>query len=634
MPTTIKSTDLDFQTIKESLKVFFKQQDEFKDYDFEGSGLNNLLDVLAYNTHYNGLIANFALNESYLTTAQLRPSIVSLAESLGYIPDSKNSSEISVNVSMSGNPLEPLELNYTAAPGQMVFRGERDGIDYNFTNRETLIGTNNGNGIFNFVPFDDATRPVIVHEGDEKNQRFLVDQQLDTIYVIPDPDMDISTVIIRVYDNQSYVDSNTTTGYVVYTNLLDAVEITEFSRLYVLREAPNGNFELTFGNGTTIGIAPSAGNVVEINYLRSSGAPANGISKLEVVSHPFGNAAKDNGVTASVNSRSAGGREKENAESIRKNAPFQYATQNRMVTGLDYSSLILKKYSQYIKDIKSWGGEDDPKPDYGAVFTSIVWVDDISNSTIARIRREILVLADDFSIVSFRLGFVDPVETYISTEVFYQFNPSLSSESQSSIDALVENAVDNYFDTNTGKFDQVYRRSNMLSEIDEVAPAVLSSRADIVLNRRIFPTYQVKESHTVVFPVPLLQPDEVNTPIIRSSYFVMGNRAVYIRNKLNGRVRITAAGVTPPVFRSIPVTTLELVDQNNLVVNDDIGNYDPGTGIVTINGITVQSIANNRNFIKIFAVPTNQSAVDATLNTILKRDKEESYTKAVVVSTR
>ena len=631
MPTTIKSTDLDFQNIKNNLKIFFQQQEEFTDYDFEGSGLSNLLDVLAYNTHYNGLIANMALNESYLTTAQLRPSIISIAESLGYIPDSMNSSQMSINVTMSGDPTQDLLLSYTLNPGELVLRGERDGIQYTFSNRETLIGTNDGNGIYNFVPFDDEDSPVIVYEGVEKSQRFLVDQAKDIVYVVPDPEMDIKTVIIRVYDSQSYLEASQTSGFVVYTDLLDAVEITELSRLYVLREAPNGNFELTFGNGTTIGIAPSPGQVVDVNYLKASGIVSNGISTLEVVSSPLSSLGT---MSTTTQTRSAGGRDKETAESIRKNAPFQYATQNRMVTGLDYSSLILKKYSQFIKDIKSWGGEDDPKPDFGAVFTSIVWEDNISNSTIARTRRDILALADDLSIVSFRLNFVDPVETFIATEVFYQFNPSLTSLSQSTVRNMVDEAIDTYFDNNTGKFDQVYRRSNMLAQIDEVDPSVLSSRATITLNRRIFPTYQVKESHELVFPVAIQAPDEINSPTIRSSYFLMNNKTVYIRNKLNNKIRITPVGVTPPVFKTAPSSTLELVDQNNQVVVDDIGNYDPNTGRVTITNITVQSTYGDRNFIKIFAIPSNQSVVESSLNTIIKRDNEESFTRAVVVSTR
>lgn len=632
MPTTIKSTDLDFQQIKDNLKVFFAQQEEFNDYDFEGSGLSNLLDVLAYNTHYNALIANFALNESYLTTAQLRPSIISIAESLGYIPDSKNSAQMSINLSLTSSDPDR-ERSLTIKPGELILRGEKDEKDYTFTNRDTLEGVDNGAGVYEFYVRGDEDAQIIVYEGQEKEQNFLVDKSQDVVYVIPDPSMDINTVIIKVFEDQSYVDTSIASSFVNYTNLLDAIEITELSRLYVLREAPNGNFELTFGNGTTIGIAPAAGNVIEVNYLRASGAEANGISTLALIETPWDAIGT---ASVSINTRSTGGRDKETAESIRKNAPFQYATQNRMVTGLDYSSLILKKYSQFIKDIKSWGGEEDPRPDFGAVMTSIVWADNISSTTIANTRRGIQELADHFSVVSFRLNFVDPVETYIATEVFYQFNPALTNSSQSTVDSLVETAVSDYFDANVGRFDQVYRRSNMLADIDEVDTSVLSSRAEIKLIRRITPTFGVKENHSITFPVTIRGPAESNTSTVRSSYFIMNNKVCYIRNKLNGKTRVSPAGVNPVIFETSPVTTLELVDSNNTVINDNIGYYnpDPASGLVQVNGLNVQRILGSRNYIKFFAVPANQSAVESTLNTILRRDAEESFIQAVVVSTR
>ena len=630
MATTIKSTDLDFEKIKDNLKVFFQQQEEFNDYDFEGSGLANILDVLSYNTHYNALIANFALNESYLTTAQLRPSIISLAESLGYIPDSRNSAQMSVNVTMTSSDPDR-EKVWVIQPGELILRGEKDQNDYTFTNRDTLEAVDNGSGVYNFFVRGDADAQIIVYEGDEKEQRFIVDRSKDVIYVIPDPSMDINTVIIKVYEDQSYVDTGTATSYIHYTNLLDAVEITELSRLYVLREAPNGNFELTFGNGTTIGIAPEAGNVVDVNYLRTNGADANGISLLSVVETPFDDIASTSLV---VNTRSTGGRDKETAESIRKNAPFQYATQNRMVTGLDYSSLILKKYSQFIKDIKSWGGEENDPPDYGAVFTSIVWEDNISTTTIANTRRAINELADHFSIVSFRLNFVDPAETFISTELFYQLNPSLTSKSQSTIDAEVDTAVTNYFEDNTGKFDQVYRRSNMLTLVDEIDPAVLSSRANIKLNRRIFPTFSVKDNYIIDYPAVLQSPKDSTTPTVYSSYFISNNKTCYIRNKLDGRVRVSPAGVNPVIFDVSPTNVLELVDTNGVIVDDSIGHYDAEKGRVHINNLTIQRIVGGRNYIKLFSVPANQSVVDAKLSTILRHDGEESFTQSVIVDTR
>ena len=269
MATTIKSTELDHQEIKESLKRFFEASGEFNDYDFEGSALNNLLDVLAYNTHYNALTANFALNESFLVTAQLRPSVVSLAESLGYIPDSKKSAEATINFSINLLGAEDLDSQYTIQPGELVLRGVMNGIDYTFTNRTELRGVAE-NSNYTFSPASNPDEPVFVYEGEERTQDFIVGNAKDVVYVIPDQDIDISTAIVRVFEDQFSSSVDGGSEYAVYTNLVDATAINASSRLYVLRESPNGFYELSFGNGTSLGLAPSPGNLFSVNNVRTS----------------------------------------------------------------------------------------------------------------------------------------------------------------------------------------------------------------------------------------------------------------------------------------------------------------------------------------------------------------------------
>jgi len=404
----------------------------------------------------------------------------------------------------------------------------------------------------------------------------------------------------------------------------------------VLRESPNGFYELTFGNGNSLGQAPSAGNVVNVNYLRTSGEEANGIRSLSLVSQlTLGDYAVDpSKVSLSVLTSSAGGGQKESIESMRKNAPFQYAAQNRMVTALDYSSLILKKYSSFIDDIKSWGGEDDPKPDYGTTFTSIVWKEGLTNSTITLVRKGILELADNFSVVSFDLKFSDPVETYISTETFFQFNPSLTGLSESTVRANVEGSISQYFLENTGKFDQVFRRSNMLTRVDDVDAAVLSSRSTTTLNRRFQPLLNFPENYVVAFPAEIQQPTASEEPTIRTSLFTYNNQLCYIRNVLDKRTKVSPEGAQPLLFDVQASTELEIVTLGGKKVVTNIGSYDPASGTVNITGLKVQNVPGGKNFIKCFAIPANQSVVNATLNNIIKFDPEESFAKAVIVETR
>lgn len=643
MATTIQSTELDFFEIKENLKSYLRQRDEFEDYDFEGSGLSNLLDVLAHNTHFNGLIANFALNESYLTTAQLRNSVVGLAESLGYLPTSKTSSQATVSLTISIDPTRVqdmvLEPRYSILPGELKLKGIVDDVSSFFTNRDTLVAENNGFGIFEVSVFDDENAPVRVYEGEERSLDFFVDNSNDAVYVIPDEDIDTSTVIVKVYDNQGVAAVSEESGegsYSVYNNVFEADTINALSQLYVLRESPNRFYELTFGDNNSLGKTPIAGNVVRLNYLKTKGSDANGAASLQPVKQLyFGNntieATEINAVTLT---RSAGGGEREAVESIRKRAPFQYAAQNRMITPLDYEALILRKYSSFIDDIVCWGGEDDVKRDFGAVYISIKWSANLNSTAIGELREEIRELGRNFSVVSFIIKFVAPTTTYISTELYYQYNPNLSSLSESSVSKRVKTTTEAYFDKNVGKFQQVFRRSNLLTEVDAGDPSILSSRAEIKLQQRFIPILTLKENHELVFPVSLETPTDVNVPVIKTTYFVVDSKTVYIRNKLDDRVKVSPEGRVPVIFDRLPSTKLEMVDLDGNVVVSNIGSYEPNTGKIMIEGLTVQSVLGETNYIKVFATPANQSAVEAEYNNLLAYDESESITKAVAVKSK
>ena len=251
MATTINSTSLDFDAIKNNLKTFLANKEEFSDYNFEASGLSNILDVLAYNTHFNGLTANFALNESFLGTAQLRSSIVSLAEGIGYIPDSKTSAKcvVKLSVSLAGVSGRPSIIQL---PSGTKFTSVVDDTTFTFQTQENLTAEENesGNGFYEFKT-GDGSNLISLTEGQARTKTFLITQQSENaVYIIPDVNMDTSTAVVRVYDTPS------STSFSTFTNIINATTINALSTLYILKEAPNGNFELSFGNGTTLGKAP------------------------------------------------------------------------------------------------------------------------------------------------------------------------------------------------------------------------------------------------------------------------------------------------------------------------------------------------------------------------------------------
>jgi hypothetical protein len=604
MATTIKSTSLDFDAIKNNLKTFLAEKEEFADYNFEASGLSNILDVLAYNTHYNGLTANFALNESFLGTAQLRSSIISLAEGIGYIPDSKTSSQaiIKMSVNLSGVSGRPANLQLSSG---FKFNSTVDSTEYVFQTQENLTASDNGEGLYIFKDASGSDN-IKVYEGVERVKTFLVNRKEDNaVYIIPDTSIDIDTAVVRVYESAS------SSVFSTYTNLLKATTISENSTLYILKESPNGFFELSFGNGTTLGKAPEAGSKVTVTYLAASGSASDTAKTFEPQSQVQ---VSGSGYSVSVTtvSNSVGGGEKESLESIRKVAPFQYASQNRMVTAVDYSTLVLRNFSTLIKDIQSFGGEDALNPKFGTVFMSILFNSDVDATTVATTKESIIDLAGQLSVASFNIEFEDPVKTFVETQTFFQFNPNLTTLSRNTIQDNVTDTIDTYFENNTGKFSQSFRRSNLLTLVDDVSPAILSSRSNIKIQRRFTPTLTAIQDHTLRYAADIAETDDVNY-VITSSAFTYKNKTCVLRNKLK-------------------TNKLEVFNQDDReVIVDNVGSYTGDT--VSIVGLQIDNFVGAETFIKVSAKPANESAVTPFRNDVLEHDKANSFTRIVDVDT-
>lgn len=606
MATTIKSTDLDFSTIKNNLKISLAEKSEFSDYNFEGSGLSNILDVLATNTHYNALIANFALNESYLSTAQLRSSLVSLAEGIGYIPKSKTASKATLTLStntgdLSGRP------STLSLPTGTKFTSTVDDVTYTFQTRQTVTATDNGYGYYAYKT-PTGSLNIDVLEGIAKTKTFFVGaDSVDDVYIIPDTNIDMETAVVSVYQSANDVSSTN------YINISKASTINENTKLYIMKEAPNGFYEITFGDGVTLGKAPVAGNKIVIEYLQVNGSLANGATTF-TANNRIQVGASNYDVTPVTTINSLGGAEAETMASIRKNAPFQYATQNRMVTAVDYSTLVLSNFGTLIKDIQAFGGEDALKPEFGVVFLSIVFNSDVTTDTVTTTKDSIRDLAKQLAVVGFDIKFEDPVTTFVETEIFFQFNPKLGSLSLTTVQDNVQTEINKYFTENIGKFNQSFRRSNLLNDVDEVDTAVLSSRANIKLQRRFTPTTNTLQDHTLRYPVGLAEPDDVNF-VIKTTPFQFGEKTCIIKNKLkSNKLQVISS------------------DDDSVVV-DNIGSYNSATGVINIVGLNVASVIGADAFIKVSAIPANQSAISPLRNDILEYDQGPSFATGVVVTT-
>lgn len=600
MTTTIKSTELDFETIKNNLKVFLAKTPEFKDYNFEASGLSALLDVLSYNTHYNSLLANFALNESFLASAQLRSSLVSLAGALGYTVGSRNAS-CSVITAYVVNPLNPTTMTL---PKGFKFSASVNNKSYIFKTRDSLTAKNNGSNDYYFA--FSGNRNFTIHEGIEKRKIFLAGPAGENqSYIIPTDNLDLNTVSVKVFDDPS------TSFYDVYTNITDAFTIDKNSRIFVIKETPNGQYELTFGNGARLGQFPKAGNKIEVIYDAVAGPEANGARSFTPVDTVFDANGDILNLIVTTVENSVAGSFKEEIESIRKNAPYLYSAQNRMVTAQDYRALTLRKFPNYITDLKAWGGEDNLPPQYGSVFLSIVF--NTKNQVIINeIKKDIQELGKNLAVASFDINFADPVTTYLEVNTTFQWNPNLTSSSQTSIENLVSQTIEDYFEDQLGGFDKSFRRSNMLTRIDDTDPSILNSKTEIKMQYRFSPIAG-RKSYEIFFPTSIAAPDE-SFHIVNSENFLLNGKLNFIRNRLDS-------------------TVLEVVEVStgNLTI-DNVGEYLSDEGKIVLNNFTGSTIGSS-SFIKFLAYPANQSTINAQRNNILAFDNTASSTKAIVTTT-
>ena len=495
MATTIKSTSLDFDAIKNSLKTFLAARMSLQIITSRRQGFIKYprRTCVYYTLQWFDCKLWSSTNRS-LELHQLRSSIVSLAEGVGYIPDSKTSSVgiVRLSTSLAGVANRPSKIQLASG---IKFNATVDDITYVFQTQESISADDDGQGFYEFKT-SDASNKIKVHEGVAKNKTFLITQQAENaVYIIPDGSMDISTAVVRVYESPTHQQ------VLQHTRIFLIVQQCENSTIYILKEAPNGNFyELSFGNGiSTLGKAPEAGTKVVVSYLRSSGDTA-GTAKVFEPQSQITVSGSQYDLTVTTVSNAVGGGDRESLESIRKNAPFQYASQNRMVTAPDYSSLTLRNFSTLIKDIKTFGGEDALEPEFGVVFMSVLFNSDVPDATVTVTKEAIQDLAKQLSVASFDLKFADPEKTFLETRLFFQFNPRLTTLSLNTIQANVQNTVNKYFTDNVGKFGQSFRRSNLLTLVDDVSPAVLSSRAEIFMQRRIEPTLSKIMDHKIRFP--------------------------------------------------------------------------------------------------------------------------------------
>ena len=599
---TVTSTQLDFTEIKNKLKTYLAQDTQFSDYNFEASGLSNILDVLAYNTHFNALTANFALNESFLSTAQLRSSVVSHAATLGYAPRSRTASRAEVQLSINLNGVANRPSSVIIGAGTSFTSSVGD-ITYTYQTIEDYVATDNGSGLYQFLNTA-GSLTIPLFEGTLKTKTFYVGEVGERqLYVIPDDTIDTSTAAVNVFD--------TTNGasFSAYTSINTAVSVTSTSRYYSINEAPNGYYELNFGDGISFGKAPVAGNKIVVSYLSCLGAEANGGSTFTPTSQV---SVLGNGYNLSVTTitNSVTGAPKQSIESVRQNAPIAFAAQQRLVTADDYRAIIQSNFST-VTDAIAWGGEDNTPAEFGSVFVSLVFEDNTSAAAIASIKDQIVQqITNNLSIISIDTKFTDPTTTYLELVASFNFDPNLTGATIKSTEANVLGVINGYVSSNLKKFSGVFRRSELLAEIDDISAAILNSRVSVKLQQRFTPTLNVKTAYDIYFPNELAAPSAVDYTVTTSTFRFNG-KVCSIKNKLND-------------------TKLQVINSVGEVEVDNIGSFDNLQGKIIITGFAPTEITSGVTYLKASAVPSNQSTVRPLRSYILDLDAGPTFATGVV----
>ena len=602
----IQSSDLDFYQIKENLKTYLQQQPEFSDYNFEASGLSNILDVLAYNTHVNGLVANMGINESFLSSAQLRSSVVSHAENLGYYPRSKTASTATVTLTVSTTDTATASLTL---PKYTTFSTSVDDVSYSFQTLEALTANNDGTGVFSFTTAEGVSN-ITLYEGAQKTKTFFVGNVSDEqVFVIPDENIDTSTMVVNVFD------TSTSSSFKTYQNVNDVSRINASSSIYIVRETPNGFYELTFSDGSVLGTSPAAGNKVVVSYLQATGAAANGATTF-IADDQVTVGSTDFNITIATTSNSAGGAEKETIASIKSNAPLQFASQQRLVTAEDYNALILSNFSSVLDDVISWGGNDNVPPVYGRVYVSLNFKDGITSDVQQVTKDQIITqLSDNLAIMSIDTVFADPAYAYLELTTTFNFDPDLSGNTSKTTETIVQNAINTYITSNLNTFGKVFRKSNVLAEVDDISPSILNSEMTVKMQVRFTPAANemgrlLDFTNDIIFPARLATPSTTEY-IITSTTFEYNTLTVSIRNRLGSN-------------------TLQLVDEQGVVRLDNAGSYDAAEGTVNLTGVTIGEIGDTPPTIKVSAIPADQNTIKPLRNYIITIDPDVSFSAATI----
>ena len=473
MATKLDISELDFDAVKANLKTYLSSQTEFSDYDFEGSGMSVLLDVLAYNTHYLGYNANMLANEMFLDSADLRSSVVSLAKAVGYTPTSATSSTADIKA----------VVNNATGTSLTMTRGTK------FTttvNSQSYTFVNNAD--VSIAPIDGVYSfdSVTLYEGSLLTFKYTVDTtDTEQRFIIPNDNTDTTTLTVKIQESSS--DSTTA----VYTKATGITELDDTSTKFFLQEIENQKFEVYFGDGV-LGKAVEDGNIIILEYIVTNRDAANGASTFAL----SGSIGGFSDVTITTNSNASGGTGPESISSIKYNAPRDYSAQDRAVTADDYKTKVKALYAN-AQAVQVWGGEDHSTPNYGKVYISIK-AKSGANLTVAT-KESIVTSLKRYAVASVTPTIIDPETTYLQLNTSFKYNSSLTTKDVTTLQTNVLSTISTYNTDTLQNFTGMFRHSALGKNIDATDTSILSNVTTVKMYKNFTPTLNSAIQYTISY---------------------------------------------------------------------------------------------------------------------------------------
>jgi len=582
--TNINLTSLDFADYKNSLKAYLQSQSQFQDYNFDGSNLSVILDLLSYNTYMNAFYMNMVASEMFLDTAQQRDSVVLRAKELNYVPRSFKSAYALVDLVVAN--VDPSIVLLTI-PSGTSFTGRAGTNNYTFSTNQSIVVQANTPGTF-YVP------SVEIYEGTSVTDTFVVQPLSNTNtqqFTLSNPTIDTTSLSVVSIENGGA----NVIPYKLSTTLLD---LTSNSNVYFLQGADNSQYQIIFGDNI-VGRRPADQSVVAATYLVTNGQLPNGIS----VFSPNGTLGGSSNITVTTVSAAQGGDIGEDINSIRYNAPRYFATQGRAVTTNDYKTLLTVTYPE-IQAISVYGGETITPPRYGQVFISLKLYN-FDNIPQDKIQEYTTFLASRAPL-TIQTVFVEPDYTYASVQTTVKYNINQTTLQPADISAFVTSAIQSYNLANLDNFQTTLLYSRLVEAIDAAHPSIVSNQTKYSVMKKLHPSITPK-NYTLSYNMPFNTEGQPGTTITTTQFILNGSY-----------VTIEDTGANYDNVTQTYIGNLIITGQPNNIV----GSVDFTNGIITLYGFYAQSYVGDA--IRFYCqLPENIKDVSTTQNTIFEIPNDE-----------